>query len=128
MDAKFLLGVQEIDIQHSEIFAALEALQQISSETGQHPMLERLHDLLVDHFDYEESFMGSINCPDRQEHQQRHSELKVLLKSLVSTTPLALKDGSIGRMLASTLSNHVLKYDAQMGMTVENLIAQVHRH
>ena len=69
MDAKYLLGIQEIDVQHSSIFSAIEPLQRAVPGNGLPqplvPALMKLRELLIDHFDFEESFI------DRQAHQMR---------------------------------------------------------
>jgi hemerythrin-like metal-binding protein len=132
MDAKYLLGIQEIDVQHSSIFSAIEPLQKTSSGNGSQqplaPALMKLRELLVDHFDYEESFMGSISCPDLQEHKQRHAEIRELLEHCVSAIGGTTTDGSLGRVLGERISSHLLEYDVKMGTTVEHLVAQLRQH
>jgi hemerythrin-like metal-binding protein len=132
MDAKYLLGIQEIDVQHSSIFSAIEPLKRAASGNGSPqplaPALMRLRELLVDHFDYEESFMGSISCPDLQEHKQRHAEIRELLEHCVSAIEGTTTDGSMGRVLGERISSHLLEYDVKMGTTVEQLVAQLRQH
>lgn len=132
MDAKYLLGIQEIDVQHSSIFSAIEPLQKAAPGNGSPqplvPALLRLRELLVDHFDYEESFMGSISCPDLQEHKQRHAEIRKLLEDCVSAVGQTSADGSLGRVLGERISSHLLEYDVKMGTTVEQLVAQLRQH
>jgi hemerythrin-like metal-binding protein len=129
MDAKYLLGIQEIDVQHSSIFSAIEPLQKPDSCTGSPPSLvpalRKLSELLLDHFDYEESFMGSISCPDLQEHKQRHAEIRKLLEECVGAADQTVADGSLGRVLGDRISRHLLEYDVKMGTTVEQLVAQL---
>lgn len=129
MDAKYLLGIQEIDVQHSSIFSAIEPLQKSDSGNGARqplvPALLKLRELLVDHFDYEESFMHTINCPDLQEHKQRHAEIRELLENCVGAIEQTALDGSLGRVLGDRISTHLLEYDVKMGTTVEHLIAQL---
>ena len=132
MDTKYLLGIQEIDVQHSGIFAAMESLQEVGAGNLQPqpvaPALEKLRELLVDHFDYEESFMGSINCPDLQEHKQKHAELRRLLEDCVNTSSPTSIDGSLSRELGGRISEHLLEYDVKMGKAVEDLVAQLRHH
>lgn len=132
MDAKYLLGIQEIDVQHSGIFAAMESLQKLDRESVPlqpvAPALKKLRELLVEHFDYEESFMGSIDCPDLQEHKQKHAELRRLLEDCVSTSSPTAIDGSLSRELGGRISDHLLEYDVKMGKAVENLVAQLRHH
>jgi len=128
MDAKYLTGIQEIDVQHSGIFSAIEPLQKALHDANPPqtlaPALTKLRELLLDHFDFEESFMGSINCPDLQEHKQRHTEIRKLLEDCVSTIGQTSVDGSLGRVLGDRISSHLLEYDVQMGKTVEDLVRQ----
>jgi hemerythrin-like metal-binding protein len=132
MDAKYLLGIQEIDVQHSSIFSAIEPLQRASPGNGLPqpfvPALMKLRELLIDHFDFEESFMGSISCPDLQEHKQRHAEIRKLLEDCVSAVGQTAADGSLGRILGDRISSHLLEYDVKMGSTVEQLVAQLRQH
>jgi hemerythrin len=84
----------------------------------------KLRELLIDHFDFEESFMGSISCPDLQEHKQRHAEIRKLLEDCVSAVGQTAADGSLGRILGDRISSHLLEYDVQMEKTVELLVRQ----
>lgn len=132
MDAKYLLGIQEIDVQHSSIFSAIEPLQKAVPGNGSPqplvPALLRLRELLVDHFDYEESFMGSIECVDRGEHEARHLELRALLDECVNSTAPAAADGSPAQVLGRKISDHLLEYDAKLGYAVEHLVTNLRRH
>jgi hemerythrin-like metal-binding protein len=132
METKYLLGIQEIDVQHSGIFSAIEPLQKalpgVNPPQVLAPALMKLRELLLDHFDFEESFMGSINCPDLQEHKKRHAEIRALLESCVSTIGQTTADGSLGRVLGDRISSHLLEYDVQMGRTVEQLVTQLRDH
>ena len=132
MDVKYLLGIQEIDVQHSRIFSAIEPLQRAVPGNGLPqplvPALMKLRELLIDHFDFEESFMGSINCPDLREHKQMHAEIRKLLEDCVSAAGQTAADGSLGRILGDRISSHLLEYDVKMGTTVEELVAQLRQH
>lgn len=129
MDAKFLLGIQEIDVQHSSIFSAIEPLQKPdagnASSQALAPALRKLGELLFDHFDYEESFMGSISCPDLQEHKQRHAEIRKLLEECIRAAGQTAADGSLGQVLGDRISRHLLEYDVKMGAIVEQLVAEL---
>jgi len=132
MDAKYLVGIQEIDAQHADVFAAMESLQRsMAVDTEPRalvPELRKLQDLLLAHFDYEESFMGSIECADRIEHEARHLELKALLDECVNSTTPATTDGSPAQMLGRRISDHLLEYDAKLGYAVEHLVTRLRHH
>ena len=132
MDTKYLLGIQEIDVQHSGIFSAIEPLQQgLPGTTPPQALataLIKLRELLIDHFDFEESFMGSINCPDLHEHKKKHAEIRALLEDCVSTIEQSNADGNLGRVLGDRISSHLLEYDIQMSKAVENLVTQLRDH
>jgi len=132
MDAKYLVGIQEIDAQHADVFAAMESLQRsMAVDTEPRalvPELRKLQDLLLAHFDYEESFMGSIECADRIEHEARHLELKVLLDECVNSTTLATTDGSPAQLLGRRIADHLLEYDARLGDVVEHLVSSLRHH
>ena len=132
MDHKYLLGIEELDIQHADIFAVLENLRRISSDNERieerGPLLTKLHDLLVAHFDYEESFMGTINCPDRHRHEDKHSELRAMMDVLIGkasqTQAERLRESTFGEKLSA----HLLEYDVGIGLFVEYLIEQLRVH
>lgn len=132
MDAKYLVGIQEIDAQHADVFAAIESLQRsIAADAAPQalvPALRKLQDLLLAHFDYEESFMGSIECVDRGEHEARHLELRALLDECVNSTAPAAADGSPAQVLGRKISDHLLEYDAKLGYAVEHLVTNLRRH
>jgi hemerythrin len=110
----------------------MEGVQQICSDKEREqplvPALKNLRDLLASHFDFEESFMGSINLPDRQEHARKHLELMAAIDECLSAISPATSDGSLGLALRGKISDHLLEYDVKMGKTIEHLVAQVRDH
>lgn len=132
MDKKYLLGIEELDSQHITVFSMLGELQAACAENAAPDMLgplaKKLADYLMAHFDHEESFMGAINLPNRAEHKQQHLELVALLGELVAKCAQTPRDGTLEQTLLETLSKHLLRYDAEIGDAVEQLIGRLRSH
>ncbi|NVO07463.1 MAG: hypothetical protein HXX19_16780 [Rhodoferax sp.] len=132
MDRMYFVGIKEIDSQHAEIFSAIESLQQFNSASDRShcrcETLEKLRNLLGQHFDYEESFMERISCADLQDHKQCHVELLALLDRCIATEPSVNAEGDLGRNLGEKISGHLLQYDFMMEQAVKKLIDQLQQH
>ncbi|MBI5110085.1 MAG: hemerythrin family protein [Rhodocyclales bacterium] len=132
MDNKYLLGIEELDSQHTAVFAMLGELQNACAESAAPEMLgalaKKLADFLGAHFDHEESFMGAIDLPNRAEHKQQHLELAVLLGELVAQCAQTPRVGELEQTLLESLSTHLLRYDAEIGHAVEHLVTRLRSH
>lgn len=132
MDSKFLLGIEELDSQHIAVFSILGELQTAcANNAGPEtlgPLAKKLGELLLAHFDHEESFMGAIKLSSRTEHHQQHLALKALLGELVARSKQTLTDCNLEHTLIETLSDHLLRYDAKIGEAVEQLIEHLRKH
>lgn len=131
MDNKFLLGIEELDSQHIAVFSMLGELQTACANNAGpetlRPLVKKLGDNLLAHFDHEESFMGAIKLPSRTEHHQQHLALKALLGELVARSDQASTDCNLEHTLLESLSDHLLRYDAKIGEAVEQLIEHLRR-
>lgn len=132
MDFDYFLGIQEIDAQHDEIFAHLQALQQLISDQEQRhsaaPMLQQLKDLLVDHFAREESFMNVVACTDQPTHRMKHQEMLRLLESCIASLPSSGSAEGVGTMINDTLRAHVLEFDTQIADAIKQLFDTLRAH
>lgn len=76
MDARYILGIDELDHQHEEIEAAFQALRNVTRDKEQwHEAHARLCELLRLHFHAEESIMQIFAYPETYEHTRSHSTI-----------------------------------------------------
>jgi hemerythrin-like metal-binding protein len=129
MESKFLLGIPEIDAQHEEISDLVNSLQGVISRQDQglliHPMMQRLHQLLLAHFANEESFMETIHCADISRHKEMHKEMVELLENSVSHPPASGDYEYLGKLIGEKLFSHILENDAQIAETVKHLLNSI---
>ncbi len=132
MDAAYLVGVEAIDAQHREIFAASDCLQKaISAEDQTHqiaPALQILFDLLVTHFAYEESVMEKIDCADLEIHKHQHVELLDQFQGFFAAITLGTAPESVEHILRHEISSHILKSDMLIAKTIEHLVSRLRVH
>ena len=122
-----MLGIEELDSQHIAVFSMIGELQSACAKNAGPEMIgllsKKLADYLVAHFDHEESFMGAIDLPGRAEHIQQHLELVALLGEIVANSVQSPGDCHLEQKLLETLSKHLLRYDAEIGQAVEQLVS-----
>lgn len=132
MDKKYLLGIEELDSEHTSVFSMIGELQSACAKNAGPEMIgllaKKLADYLVAHFDHEESFMGAIDLPGRAEHKQQHLELVALLGEIVAHSAQSPGDCHLEQKLLETLSKHLLRYDAEIGQAVEHLVSGLQAH
>ncbi len=97
MLATHIFDDPKIDAQHEVIYSHLEYLQKaLLDKNSQQPIqsaLQHLHDLLVTHFETEESFMN--------EHRQTHRDILDLLDRCLAVAPAT---GEVEPSLAEAIS------------------------
>jgi hemerythrin-like metal-binding protein len=132
MDAAYIVGVEEIDGQHREIFAVLDGLQKAIATEGQsHRTAQTLHilfDVLVTHFAYEESFMEKIDCADLEAHRQQHIELLAQFELIFSANKLGTIPERMEHILRDEISSHLLNSDMLMATIIERLVSRLRVH
>lgn len=74
--AHYHVGVAEVDDQHEQIVAVINAmcenLRSGAPEERQAPLIEELIRRAVEHFEYEEGLMKKSLCPDYELHKAEH--------------------------------------------------------
>lgn len=118
MDATHILGIPEIDAQHEEIAALVKSLREAIARKNLHhlvdPALKRLHQLLVTHFAYEESFMDMISSPEREQHRKMHKGVLRLLNDYFDHPPATADYEQLGRLVSDRVLAHVMDHDVHM--------------
>lgn len=96
MDSQYLLGIAELDSQHTEIETLFIALQaSLDDKKSWHILLESLCEKLRFHFYAEESIMNIFAYPEAQEHKRKHLEV---LKSVESQKNNPLRNADIKQL------------------------------
>ena len=127
-DPVLLIGVDEIDAQHRELFdrirALLEASRNHRSREEVVRLLEFLGGYVVDHFASEERMMAASSYPraegHRSEHQQFIKELEVLRHELKSEGPTPLFVIHVGNRVTEWLREHIYRTDRLLGQWLKD--------
>jgi hemerythrin len=122
-DPILLTGVDDIDRQHREIFARVDALLEATRSRRSREEVLRLLEFLgayaVDHFAAEEREMERAGYPraegHRLEHRQFVKELEVLRNELASEGPTALFVIRLGNRVTEWLREHIYRTDRLLG-------------
>ncbi|MDD5249493.1 MAG: hemerythrin family protein [Rhodocyclaceae bacterium] len=122
MDPKYNLGIPEIDAQHQEIGELVKALQEAIADSRQrylvHPTLKRLHQLLVTHFDYEESFLKMLNADELRHHKAMHKGILKLFEDYFDHPPAPADYEYFGKVVGDKVLGHVMNHDDGMAASM----------
>ena len=76
MDAKYILGIDELDAQHEGIERDCLALREsVGDPERWHRLLDQIYEKMKFHFHAEESVMAIFAYPETQEHRRSHQEI-----------------------------------------------------
>ena len=76
MDAKYILGIDELDAQHEGIERDCLALHEAVGDPERwHRLLDQIYEKMKFHFHAEESVMAIFAYPETQEHRRSHQEI-----------------------------------------------------
>lgn len=76
MDAKYILGIDELDAQHEGIERDCLALRDAVGDPERwHRLLDQIYEKMKFHFHAEESVMAIFAYPETQEHRRSHQEI-----------------------------------------------------
>ena len=120
---QYLVGFDEIDDEHKQLFSILSSLSLYCLMTNNHQeeevkrIIQELLDYTNQHFSAEESFMADVQYPGLLQHHRRHKEFT---DSVLTYQKEAAVEGMavfIAVKLANTgsqwLSEHILVADKQ---------------
>ncbi|MBI5920948.1 MAG: hemerythrin family protein [Betaproteobacteria bacterium] len=118
MDAKYILGIPEIDAQHEELHELVNSLREVITRKDQrhlvHQALKRLHQLLVTHFAYEEAFMKMIGYADLPQHKKTHKGVLNIFENYFDHPPEPGDYEILGKMITDKVLGHVMEHDVKM--------------
>jgi len=127
MDQKYILGIPEIDAQHEDISDFVGALRKVIAQKNQrhlvHQALKRLHQTLVDHFDYEEALMGMVNYPELSQHKQMHQGVLKLFEDYFAHPPALGDIEPFGKLISDKVLDHIMEHDSKMTDSVRQYLA-----
>lgn len=127
MDAKYLVGIPEIDAQHEEISNFVAALQGVMvARNQQHlirPTLSRLSHLLVAHFECEEALMRMVDYAELPVHQKMHRGVLKLFDDYFTHPPAPGEFEPLGKVITDRVLGHVMEHDIQMTRMVREYLA-----
>lgn len=114
----YLLGVDEIDSQHKELFRHLASIEEQKQEEGSYNILHVLffmYHYAVDHFSLEERLMDSVAYPDAERHKAEHEGFRVAALAFHDR----IKDPeTVGEVLAyveNWIVTHIAATDQRLG-------------
>jgi hemerythrin-like metal-binding protein len=117
------VGVDTIDAQHRELFAAINALlrEEGSAAPEEIPgVIAYLEDYVVNHFGMEEVYMRRLTYPGYPSHKNEHVQFINGFYDLrdefdTNGSNLEIAD-KLGRFLGDWLVNHIGKVDKALGV------------
>lgn len=116
MNKNLLLGVPNIDFQHSELFRSFRHL--LSIRTNEEAVADALSQLplqIYDHFETEEDFMFGLDMPSEMllQHEQAHTQIvEELAKFHLETMDgLKMRPEEIINRIAAHIHHHIIEFD-----------------
>jgi hemerythrin-like metal-binding protein len=127
MDAKYLCGIPEIDAQHEELQNLVTAVLDLIAKKDQrhllHPALRRLNQLLVTHFEYEETLMARVNYQDLPQHAKTHKGVLKIFNDYFARPRSSSDYDYFGKVISEKVLGHVMEHDIQMTARVREYLA-----
>ena len=118
----YLVGIEEIDEQHMEIFSRINQLHGAVSEKKTHKeistMLNGLTCFTLHHLDTEESLMIDHNYPLTDEHKREHQHLVnevVEFNQNYETNPKLMRSDVLN-FLKNWVKHHIMDTDKKLGL------------
>lgn len=128
MHPKYELGVAEIDSQHRELDALVAELRNVLATPERRalvrPALKRLHQLLINHFDYEESLMQMVAYSDYAHHKRMHSGVLKLFRDCLEQEPEEDSFEQMGKLIGDKVLGHIMDHDIPLADAIRKHLAQ----
>jgi hemerythrin len=117
------VGIEEIDAQHQQLFAAtdalLEAMRQGKGQSEVAALLRFLQRYVVEHFGLEEKAMAEARYPGLEAHRAQHqaftAELAVLFQKHAAAGPSAATVIQVNDRVCGWLRSHIAGSDKALG-------------
>ena len=118
-DSRLETGIEQIDEQHKELFARIDALElaiykgRAASELIK--LMEYLESYISEHFDLEEKLMLDNIFPDYAIHSRQHNEFRTYCTGVLNTFKNKGSDSymaiDVDKQMRKWWENHILKMD-----------------
>jgi hemerythrin-like metal-binding protein len=128
-DDSLLLGDEQIDTRHREIFELVNTLVRSNDEGPNITKLKNTLDFLVNfsahHFDDEEALQIKHGFPEYEKHKKLHDEFKITVTSLVQrftesgSSPELSND--VTKTILKWLVNHIMYEDKKISAHIRNI-------
>ena len=127
-DDSLLVGDEEIDTQHHQMFELLSLLVGAGSDESSEVKLKEVFDFLEDyiakHFLAEEALQLKYNYPGYKKHKQMHEDFKANVISLVQKFTEGNSSEELSRVVNKTvvrwMIDHILNEDKKLGLYIRS--------
>lgn len=120
-DDAYLMGIEDIDLQHQGLFVIANMLETVKSEGQLKNILLQLYRHTREHFTAEERLMRESAYPDLLSHAKLHDEL---LESLMDTTELSFVNShsilNLKQFVSKWLTDHIVSQDLAFATYLKN--------
>lgn len=111
----YRLGIEEIDIQHQNLFSIANRLNDTSDAEQLYDELMNLYRYTREHFKAEEALMRECGYPEYREHRQQHDELlDTLNQSAAEVVREPEKLAKLQAFMAHWVVEHILNQDQKI--------------
>lgn len=116
-DAKYTLGIAELDRQHQKLFALFNELYEAMQEGHGNDVIDKVLDRAVDytvyHFATEEKLLRDHGYAEEAAHRAEHGKLADQVKALVQKRRIGETHVAMAalKLLCDWLNNHILGSD-----------------
>ena len=112
MDAKYILGIDELDAQHEGIERDCLALREAVGDPERwHRLLDQIYEKMKFHFHAEESVMAIFAYPETQEHRRSHQETLKRIEACRQRTVDAMEIESCTEQPMQLFQEQILSQD-----------------
>lgn len=121
--AIYAIDVKDIDDQHRYLFELGNQVYQLALEGNNvdhqiQRIIEQLEQYTLEHLEYEEALMATLNYPDRAKHVQEHQRFRIQLKTIKQE--MQEQSGIEAKMqlilfITDWIAKHIMLADQELG-------------
>jgi hemerythrin len=128
MDKLFEVGVPEIDAQHHDLEHLVDELRKVLGDAEKQelvrPALKRLSQMLINHFDYEESLMQMVAYPDLVHHKRMHNGVLKLFRDTLENPPGPDDCEHLSKLIGDKVLGHIMEHDIPLAASIRKYLAE----
>lgn len=126
MEEKYYIGIPEIDAQHEEISDLVASLRAVLGNPERRRLvdqsLKRLYQLLMTHFEFEESMMSMVRHQDLPQHKKMHGGVLKLFTDYFAHPPEPETYAGFVSLLAEKVLGHIMDHDVPMTAQIKSYL------